>query len=119
MKEEDGIASVKLSFGVTVKTTAPKVTLAPIRSKLLGAEDDDEVDKKKRALIPLSYSDEEDDDHDTPRRSEKSRGKGTMSSSERDRKERALFNQVPTKREAIWSYSIDWSTLSEVSLQTS
>jgi RNA-binding protein 25 len=115
MKEEEGVSNIKLSFATTIKGSATKIA-GPLRSALLGAEDDDETDTKKRALIPLNYSDDEDDDRDGAKGSGKSKGKSKMSSSERDKKEKALLNLVPTKREAIWSYELDWSTLPEVRL---
>lgn len=115
MKEEEGVSNIKLSFATTIKGSGTKIA-GPLRSTLLGAEDDDETDIKRRALIPLNYSDDEDDDRDGAKSSGKSKGKSKMSSSERDKKEKALLNLVPNKREAIWSYDLDWSTLPEVRL---
>lgn len=111
MKEED--AGVKLSFGVTVvPKPVAKVGVASRRT-LLGAEED-EASKKKRALIPLNYSDEEGEDA-----AGKGKGKSKLTPAEREKKEKALMELVPTTRESVWSYPIEWSAVSEVRLVSS
>ncbi|KAM0754808.1 hypothetical protein T439DRAFT_377233 [Meredithblackwellia eburnea MCA 4105] len=98
---EDG---VKLSFGAAPKV-APKAAPPP-RPAVLGSAEDDEDGKKKRELIPLSYSDDEDE--------EKPRvGKLAMSASERERKIEEIESEVPQSKDALWSYQVAWGSLSE------
>lgn len=101
----DDEPAVKLSFG----NVAPKAVTkpaAPIRSAVLGSTEDDEDGKKKRELIPLSYSDDEDDKPTKPSH--------RLTGAERERKSREIYERIPSAKESLWIHKMPWSALSEV-----
>jgi RNA-binding protein 25 len=65
-----------------------------------GADEDDDTNKKKRELIPLNYS---DDEEDVEKKLEKKK-----------RKVKELVSAIPTEKEALWKYEIRWDELNEV-----
>ncbi|KAK4051818.1 hypothetical protein OIV83_002523 [Microbotryomycetes sp. JL201] len=93
---------VKLSFGSVAKP-APKPA-APARPAVLMSGDDEEEGKRKRELIPLSYSDDEEDIKEQV---------ANMSRSERDRKAREIVDRVPRSKDALWDYKIRWNVVNE------
>lgn len=95
--------AVKLSFGATTKPVVKAPP--PTRATAFGSAEDEDEGKKKRELIPLNYSDDED---------EKPKVKGKLSAVEREKKVREIGEKVPTTKEGLWSYSIKWSALTEV-----
>lgn len=70
---------------------------------LLSADDEDDS-KKKRELIPLSYSDDEDDKND----------KARLSKADQERKAREIVDKVPKDKDGLWSHKIKWSVVDEV-----
>lgn len=100
-------SSIKLSFGAVV----PKSTVIPVRVAVLGAGDEEDEGKKRRELIPLDYSDDEEE------KERKGRLKvpvSRLSSSEQEKKKVEILHSIPTTKEAICSFEIEWSLLSEV-----
>lgn len=95
--------AVKLSFGATTKPVVKAPP--PARATAFGSAEDEDEGKKKRELIPLNYSDDED---------EKPKVKGKLSAGERVKKVKEIGEKVPTTKEGLFSYSIKWSALTEV-----
>ena len=95
---------VKLSFGAAATKVVTK-TVAPVRSAVLGAGEDEDEGTKRRELIPLSYSDDEDDQPKTSYR---------MSEREQEKKAKEILERVPGEKEALWGFKMPWSSLSEV-----
>jgi len=98
--------AVKLNFSAAPKpsaTEAPK----PRPTAVTLLEDDDESQRKKRALIPLEYSDDEGEDR--PR----------LSRGEAERKASEIEARVPSDREGLWAWKVRWKRLSEVRLDLS
>lgn len=102
-------SAVKLSFGAVV----PKSTVIPVRAAVLGAGDEEDEGKKRRELIPLDYSDDEEE-KEKKRRSNVSTSK--LSAAEQAKKKVEILHSIPTSKDAIYSFRIDWSLLSEVRL---
>lgn len=95
-------AGVKLSFNAAA--AKPAVQEAPkARPTALALEDEDENAAKKRELIPLEYSDEEDD------------AKPRLSRAEAERKAREIEEKVPSTQEGLWAWSVRWKKLTDVS----
>ncbi|GAA5870360.1 hypothetical protein JCM3774_002709 [Rhodotorula dairenensis] len=93
-------AGVKLSFNAAA--AKPAAQEAPkARPTALALEDEEETTTKKRELIPLEYS----DDEDAP--------KPRMTRTEMERKAREIDDKVPTTREGLWAFKIRWKRLSE------
>lgn len=95
--------AVKLSFGAASKPVVKAP--APVRAAAFGSADDDDEGKKKRALIPLSYSDDEDTTKPA---------KSTLSRGEQVRKAKEIEDGVPKTKEALWDYHLRWPLVTEV-----
>ncbi|KAM0788418.1 hypothetical protein ACM66B_001555 [Microbotryomycetes sp. NB124-2] len=98
---------VKLSFGAVAKP-APKAVALPRPAVLMSGDDEDEG-KRKRELIPLSYSDDEEDLKEQTAK---------MSRSERDRKAREIVDKVPKSKDGLWSYKMRWNVVDEKLVQS-
>ncbi|GAA6014482.1 hypothetical protein JCM8202_001551 [Rhodotorula sphaerocarpa] len=93
-------AGVKLSFNAAA--AKPAVQEAPkARPTALALEDEDENAAKKRELIPLEYSDEEDE------------AKPRLSRADAERKAREIEEKVPSTQEGLWAWSIRWKKLTD------
>jgi len=117
--EGEQSAGVKLSFGST--SAKPKATEpAPKRSAVLGMGEDEEEGRRKRELIPLNYSDDEDDTKDekpkvVEKKDEGSKG-GRMSSREKEKQIREIEDRVPREKDGLFGWKVKWSNLNEVRL---
>lgn len=96
--------AVKLSFGAAATKVVTK-TVVPVRSAVLGVGEDEEEGTKRRELIPLSYSDDEDD---------KPKASYRMSQKEKEKKAKEILARVPVEKEVLWVFKMPWSSLSEV-----
>lgn len=100
----DDSAHIKVAIGGTgsAATTTPSGALKPkATTAAFGADDDEDVGKKKRTLITL-----DDSDGLTPSQRE-----------ERNREKlKALRDQVPKDKSALWATPIAWDSVTEVSL---
>ncbi|GAA5967044.1 hypothetical protein JCM11641_000422 [Rhodosporidiobolus odoratus] len=98
--------SVKLSINAASK---PATTDAPKpRPTALAMEDEEEEGRRKRALIPLSYS----DDEEGPRPSSKAEVK-RPSREETHRKQREIEDKVPNDRSGLWEWKVRWDVLGQ------
>lgn len=96
-------AGVKLSFNAAA--AKPAAQEAPkARPTALALEDEEETNTKKRELIPLEYSDDDEDAPPKPR----------MTRTEMERKAREIEEKVPTSKEGLWAFKIRWKRLSDV-----
>ncbi|KAK4058452.1 hypothetical protein OIO90_000611 [Microbotryomycetes sp. JL221] len=94
---------VKLSFGAVAKPAAKPT--APARATVfMSGDDDDDEGKSKRALVPLDYSDDEEDLKEQTSR---------MSRSERDKKAREIIARVPDSKDLLWAYKVRWNNVDE------
>lgn len=95
---------VKLSFNAAA--AKPAAQEAPkARPTALALEDEEETNTKRRELIPLEYSD--DDDEGAP-------PKPRMTRTEMERKAREIEEKVPASKEGLWAFKIRWKRLSNV-----
>lgn len=92
-------AAVKLNFSAAPKPAAQEAPKA--RPTAVTLEDEDESTRKKRALIPLEYS---DDDDERPR----------LSRGEAERKAREIEARVPNDKEGLWAWKVRWKRLNDV-----
>ncbi|EGG04908.1 uncharacterized protein MELLADRAFT_108039 [Melampsora larici-populina 98AG31] len=107
-------------------------TLQPISLKkenksnggvLGGNEDDDDGFRKKRALIPLTYDDDETKQNPTPSKINIQFGNPTITSKPREtagmveekkkKKMREIVSSIPNDKDALWLLTVDWKWLSE------
>ena len=94
---------VKLSFNAAA--AKPAAQEAPkARPTALALEDEEETTTKKRELIPLEYSDDDEGAPPKPR----------MTRTEMERKAREIEEKVPTSKEGLWAFRIRWKRLSDV-----
>ncbi|GAA5930631.1 hypothetical protein JCM1841_006822 [Sporobolomyces salmonicolor] len=93
---------VKLSFGAAA--AKPKQAEPPVkRPAVLGMAEDDEEGRRKRELIPLSYSDDEDG----------AKPKARLSRREAEEKTRELEGRVPSDKDGLWGWKVRWKSLNE------
>ncbi|KWU44249.1 hypothetical protein RHOSPDRAFT_34264 [Rhodotorula sp. JG-1b] len=93
---------VKLSFNAAA--AKPAAQEAPkARPTALALEDEEETTTKKRELIPLEYSDDDEGAPPKPR----------MTRTEMERKAREIEEKVPTSKEGLWAFRIRWKRLSD------
>lgn len=92
--------AVKVSFGAAVTKPVAKVAGA-VRAPVMGLADEEDEVKQKRELIPLSYSDDEDEGKKPKARS------GVT--------EEEVLVRVPEDKEGLWAWEIKWSALTQVS----
>ncbi|KPV76422.1 uncharacterized protein RHOBADRAFT_52433 [Rhodotorula graminis WP1] len=100
-----GGSSTPLAVKLNFSAAAPKPSAAeapkPRPTAVTLLEDDDESQRKKRALIPLEYSDDEGEDR--PR----------LSRGEAERKASEIEARVPADKEGLWAWKVRWKRLSE------
>ncbi|GAA5852364.1 hypothetical protein JCM9279_001176 [Rhodotorula babjevae] len=100
-----GGSSTPLAVKLTFSAAAPKPSATeapkPRPTAVTLLEDDDESQRKKRALIPLEYSDDEGEDR--PR----------LSRGEAERKASEIEARVPSDKEGLWAWKVRWKRLSE------
>ncbi|GAA5886101.1 hypothetical protein JCM5296_007089 [Sporobolomyces johnsonii] len=93
---------VKLSFGAGA--AKPKQAEQPVkRPAVLGMAEDDEEGRRKRELIPLSYSDDEDE----------AKPKARLSRREAEEKTREVEGRVPSDKVGLWGWKVRWKSLNE------
>lgn len=83
---------------------------AELRQSALSAlaDDDDGTIKRKRELIPLSYSDDEAED-------EEEAGMTNEQKLERRREKiKSLVETIPVEKEGLWAWEVRWDKLNEV-----
>ena len=73
----------------------------PAKAVFGGDDEDENANKKKRELIPLSYSDDEDDEKNIEKKK---------------RKLKDLVSAIPTDKVGLWQYAVRWDKLDEVGL---
>ncbi|GAA6061412.1 hypothetical protein JCM10212_004470 [Sporobolomyces blumeae] len=116
-----GGGAVKLSFGSVVATAKPKASeqvSKPKRTVVLGlGEDDDEEGRRKRELIPLSYSDDEGEGDASGKPAAKEMASKGMSSREKETKIRAIEDRVPRDKDALFGWKVKWDSLNEEILE--
>jgi hypothetical protein len=91
---------------VGLKLSAPVKSVAKIQTSaaMFAAPMEDEV-KPKRSLVPIDYSEDSD----------KPSAKPVEIMSKKD-KQKELVDQIPTDRESLFAYSIDWNTVRALQL---
>ncbi|KAI8344937.1 hypothetical protein BD560DRAFT_450608 [Blakeslea trispora] len=79
------------------------------RNTLGGAdeEEEEEAKKKRRVLVPLDYSELEQEVANS------SEPAHTMSAEERQQKVKRLIDSIPSSQQDLWNYSVKWSELNE------
>jgi len=92
--------AVKVSFGAAAAKPVAKAAPA-VRAPVMGLADEEDDVKKKRELIPLSYSDDEDDD-------KKPQVSGRA-------KRESVLAAVPDNQAGLWAFHIKWNALNKVS----
>lgn len=99
---------IKLTVGVQHKKAA-EVKPVEAKTSAFGALDDgDDAVKRKRELVTLTYSDEEDDDAEEVGLTEKQKQE------RRTKKLKELVDKVPTDKAGLWSWEVRWDKLTEV-----
>ncbi|KAF9949379.1 hypothetical protein BGZ65_007368 [Modicella reniformis] len=78
-----------------------------------GQDDEEEkAVKKRRVLVPLKYSDDEDDSQDIVN----SHSNGGPSQGEKEKREqeiKALIQSIPSEAQGLWSWPIQWQYVAE------
>jgi len=88
---------------------------------VLGMGEDEEEGRRKRELIPLNYSDDEDDSKDekpkvVEKKEEGTKSGGRLSSREKEKQIREIEDSVPREKDDLFGWKVKWSNLSEVRL---
>ncbi|GAA5948560.1 hypothetical protein JCM3765_004925 [Sporobolomyces pararoseus] len=96
--------AVKVSFGSTAKPKTAEP--APKRPTVLGMGEEEEEGRRKRELIPLSYSDDEDE---KPKKDEKKR----LTGREKEKRIMEIEDSIPREKEKLFGWDIKWSSLNE------
>lgn len=73
--------------------------------EVFNQDDDDNMEPKKRKLIPLDYDDEKSTPGD----------KKLASAEEKRHRIKQLIESIPTAKEELYSYSVDWEIVDQVS----
>ena len=81
-------------------TTTQKPTKIAPAAGLFSAHTEEEESKPKRLIVPIDY---EDDKNESPNASRK-------------RKQKELVDQIPTEKDALFAYSIDWETVQKLQI---
>lgn len=141
----DSPQAPKLTFGLTKKTSGRSgtPTTATKKSKLesiFSTEDEEMELKPKKKLVPIDYSDEEQEhgttnnDHGRKRegrgKMERDVGEGDvsmklallkpadsgkkLSSEERKKLVQSLVNNIPTSKEEVFQYELKWDQIDQV-----
>lgn len=88
---------------------------------MLGMGEDEEEGRRKRELIPLNYSDDEDDSKDekpkvVEKKEEGTKSGGRLSSREKEKQIREIEDSVPREKDGLFGWKVKWSSLNEVRL---
>ncbi|GAA5829467.1 hypothetical protein JCM11251_005061 [Rhodosporidiobolus azoricus] len=102
--------SVKLSISAASKPATSADTAPRARPTAMALEDEEEQGRRKRELIPLSYSDEEGEGGKTAGEKEEPK---RMSREEVHRKQREIEDQVPSSKDALWGWQVRWDVLGQ------
>ncbi|GAA5884409.1 hypothetical protein JCM6882_005238 [Rhodosporidiobolus microsporus] len=96
---------VKLSISAASKPATASDAPPRARPTAMALEDEEEEGRRKRALIPLSYSDEEGE--------KKVEEKPRLSREEVHRKQREIEDGVPSGKDGLWGWSVRWDVLGQ------
>jgi len=101
-------APIKLSLAERERRKAEaKPTELPKPAAFGLADDYEDLGKRKRELIPLTYSDDEGED-------EEEKGMSDQQKVERRvKKMKELAGTIPSKKEDLWAYEIRWDKITE------
>ena len=77
-----------------------KVKAKPSAAFARGMDDEEDGAKKRRELIPLSYSDDEDD---------------ATKAEKKKRKLKDMVSAIPNEKAGLWVYEVKWDKLNGVS----
>lgn len=108
--------AVKLSFGTAAKPKTAEP--APKRTAVLSMGEEEEEGRRKRELIPLSYSDDEDEsakkgastgaDKDTDK-------KTRLTGREKEKRIMEIEDSIPREKDKLFGWDVKWASLNEVS----
>ena len=131
----------KLAFELTKKTTASshqsgsKPSAKKSKLESIFSTDDEDLDvKPKKKLVPIDYSDEEDQGRADEGRNRRSKGEKEgdgdvsmklallkpadsgkkLSSEERKKLVQTLVNNIPTSKEEVFKYELKWDQIDQV-----
>ncbi|KAK8232653.1 hypothetical protein HDK77DRAFT_42873 [Phyllosticta capitalensis] len=96
----------KISLGAAAsqrKEQAPRRTAAEVEGLLEDEEDAANANAAPRKLIPLSYDSSAD----------AAAGSGNMSAAEREAAARRLASEIPTDKDGIWAWKVQWDYLDD------
>ncbi len=110
----------KFTMGLKKSSTNPPSNPSPVQQTnktdkmedIFSAETDEVELKPKKKLVPIDYSDDDEEGRNGENQYSKER---RISSDERKKMAQSLVNSIPSAKEAVFKYTLRWEQMDAVS----